>query len=36
MSQKNYLSIDQIDAYVTAFKLSNEVWKIVMSWDKMT
>lgn len=35
MNQKNYLTIDQIDAYVIAFKLSNEIWKIVMRWDKM-
>lgn len=32
---KKYLSINQIDAYVIAFKLSNQVWEIVIKWDKL-
>ena len=33
---KNYLTLDQIDAYIISFKLSNYVWKIVMRWDKLS
>ncbi|NCO54165.1 MAG: four helix bundle protein [Bacteroidetes bacterium] len=30
---KKYLQLNDIDAYKTAFNLSNYVWKIVIQWD---
>lgn len=33
MEKKNYLKLNQIDAYVWAFHLSNYVWNIVIKWD---
>lgn len=31
--EKNYLKFDSIDAYNTAFDLSNYIWDIVIRWD---
>ena len=33
---KKYLTIDKIRAYTIAFKLSNYIWDIVMTWDKLS
>ncbi len=30
---EGYLKLSDIDAYVLSYTLSNEVWKIVLSWD---
>ena len=30
---KEYLTIDKIAAYKTAFKLSNYIWKVVATWE---
>ena len=30
---KKYLKLNDIDAYKTAFNLSNYVWEIVVKWD---
>jgi four helix bundle protein len=30
---KRYLQLKDVDAYVTAFRLSNYVWGIVLKWD---
>lgn len=30
---KNYLSLNDISAYKSAFHLSNYVWRIVVTWD---
>ena len=30
---KKYLQLNDIDAYKASFNLSNEVWKIVLTWD---
>lgn len=35
MDNKKYLTIDKIDAYITAYKLSNYIWKVVMKWEKL-
>ncbi|MGB0929297.1 MAG: four helix bundle protein [Chitinophagales bacterium] len=32
--EKQYLTLNKIESYMIAFKLSNYVWKIVMKWDK--
>ncbi|MCF6172041.1 MAG: four helix bundle protein [Bacteroidales bacterium] len=34
--EKNYLKFDSVDAYKTAFDLSNYIWKIVIKWDSFT
>ena len=31
--EKKYLQLNDIDAYKTAFNLSNYVWEIVVKWD---
>lgn len=31
--EKNYLTLNSIDAYKTAFDLSNYVWDLVIRWD---
>lgn len=31
--EKKYLELNDIDAYKTAFNLSNYVWNIVLNWD---
>ena len=31
--EKKYLQLNDINAYKTAFKLSNYVWTIVIKWD---
>jgi four helix bundle protein len=31
--EKKYLKLNDIDAYKTAFNLSNYVWEIVIKWD---
>ncbi len=31
---KEYLTIDKIAAYRTAFRLSNFIWKMVARWEK--
>ena len=31
--EKKYLLLNDIDAYKTAFNLSNYVWTIVIKWD---
>ncbi|TZF84956.1 four helix bundle protein [Pedobacter sp. BS3] len=31
--EKNYLQLNQITAYVRAFRLSNEIWDLVNKWD---
>jgi four helix bundle protein len=31
--EKNYLKFDSIDAYNTAYNLSNYIWDIVVKWD---
>ena len=33
MMEKNYLKFDSIDAYNTAYSLSNYIWDIVIKWD---
>ena len=33
MKNKKYLRLNDIDAYKTAFQLSNYIWKIVIKWD---
>ena len=30
---QQFLQLNQIGAYMIAFKLSNDVWKIVLKWD---
>ncbi|MCB0598946.1 MAG: four helix bundle protein [Lewinellaceae bacterium] len=32
--EKKYLRLKDIDAYITAFNLSNYIWDVVMEWDK--
>lgn len=34
MEVKSYLKLNNIDAYVTAFQLSNYVWSIVVKWNR--
>ena len=34
--EKRYLKLNDIDAYKIAYKLSNNVWDIVMKWDYFT
>ena len=34
--EKRFLVIEDIDAYKSAFKLSNYVWSTVIQWDKFT
>ena len=34
--EKRFLVIEDIDAYTSAFKLSNYVWSTVIQWDKFT
>lgn len=31
---KEYLTLDKIDGYVKAYKLSNYIWNIVSKWEK--
>ena len=31
--EKNYLKFDSVDAYNTAFNLSNYIWDVVIKWD---
>ena len=31
--EKSYLKFDSIDAYNTAFNLSNYIWDVVIKWD---
>jgi len=31
--EKNYLKFDSLDAYNTAFKMSNYIWDLVIKWD---
>ena len=31
--EKKYMKLTDVDAYKTAFHLSNYVWKIVITWD---
>ncbi len=31
--EKKFLKLNDIDAYKTAFNLSNQVWEIVISWN---
>ncbi|MCK4407307.1 MAG: hypothetical protein KAV44_06500 [Bacteroidales bacterium] len=31
--ERKYLQLNDIDAYKTAFNLSNYVWEIVVNWD---
>jgi len=33
METKKYLKLNDIEAYRIAFKLSNQVWDIVLKWD---
>jgi four helix bundle protein len=33
MTDKNYLRLSDIEAYMVAFNLSNYTWKIVLNWD---
>ena len=33
MEEKKYLSLDDVQAYKTAFHLSNYVWGVVVKWD---
>lgn len=33
MENKKYLKLNDIEAYKIAFKLSNQVWEIVIKWD---
>jgi four helix bundle protein len=33
MPDKKYLKLNDIEAYRIAFKLSNQVWDIVLKWD---
>ena len=33
--EKTYLTLSKIDSYLIAFNLSNYVWKIVLSWEKI-
>jgi four helix bundle protein len=33
MDEKKYLKLNDVDAYKTAFHLSNQVWKIVACWN---
>jgi four helix bundle protein len=34
--EKDYLSIDKIDAYNRSFDLSNKIWNIVLKWDNFS
>jgi len=34
--EKNYLKLNDLDAYKKSFALSNYVWKIVIEWDYFT
>ena len=31
--EKKYLKFDSVDAYNTAFELSNYIWDVVIKWD---
>ncbi len=31
----NYLNLKDMDAYKQSFDLSNQIWKLVMNWDKL-
>jgi len=33
MDDKKYLKLNDIEAYKIAFKLSNQVWDLVLKWD---
>lgn len=33
MNNKKYLKLNDIEAYKIAFKLSNQVWDIIIKWD---
>ena len=35
MSETKYLKLSDIDAYKTAFHLSNFVWDVVMKWNQL-
>jgi len=31
--EKNFLTLDKIDVYITAFDLNNYVWDLVIKWE---
>lgn len=31
--QKEYLTLEKISAYCKSFEFSNEIWKVVITWD---
>lgn len=33
MEQKNYIRLADIEAYRHSFHLSNQIWKVILSWD---
>jgi four helix bundle protein len=33
MENKKYLKLNDIEAYKIAFKLSNQIWEVVIKWD---
>jgi hypothetical protein len=33
METKKFLKLNDIEAYKTAFKLSNYVWELIIKWD---
>ncbi len=36
MMKKNYLELRSLDAYKTAYDLSNYIWDIVIKWDSFS